>query len=535
MKKNGKIENIEETGKMNKKNNCDTMLLAGITLLLLGINAIRLFISSISGDEGFSFMLAKMTIPDMIAATGADVHPPFYYLMIMVFGKLTGYTVLGGRVLSFLALIVAGIAANTYLKKRFGSYAAAIAFALLTFTTNCIDMVVEIRMYTWSMVFVTVTGLFAYELIRAAETWKAVRKGQIGKWVGLTVFGLLAGYTHYYALIMVAFIYVFLFIVLVWYDRKNVIPCVICSIVCVAIYFPWLLVLLKQFGTVSNDYWISDIEVKDWIRYIFGDDRFGRLLRLIMVVAAAICILTKDGLLIQSNLPEKGKAILGRKKGNKTATDRKGIMEASEQSDKAQAYIHVNWDITTLDAKQLFVLMSGITTIGTIALAAVVSYVFRPLYVARYIYSAMGLVTLAFGISFTHCSKKKIYSLLLLVCVFLFGLGSFQKVYSLEKTYGTDSTMAYFKENLQAEDIILTNDQQLSWTVLRYYFPDRVTDQLGYHDLMTEDYRVAWFMNSGSGDLDERITEYENKGLKVTFICEGGIGRYPYALYKIEK
>lgn len=515
----------------------DVWMLLGITILLLSINAIRLFISSISGDEGFSFMLGKMDIPHMIEATAGDVHPPFYYLMVMLFGKLTGYSVLGGRILSFLALVVAGIAANTYLKKRFGIYAAAIAFSLLTFTTNCIDMIVEIRMYTWSMVFVTVTGLFAYELMNAAQKVSNVGKGQLGKWIGLSVFGLLAGYTHYYALIMVAFIYVFLFIVLLCYDRKNVIPCLLCSAMAVIIYFPWLMVLLKQFGTVSNDYWISDIAVKDWVRYIFGDDRVGRLLRTILAIAAVICIFTKEGLQIQSNFLDSCKTVFSRRKDKgsiykgETHGEEANKMEAHEK----QTYVKVNWEFARWDAKQLFVMMCGVTTIGTILLAAIVSYLFRPLYVSRYIYSAMGLVTLAFGIAFTHCSKKRIYARLLLIGVLVFGVGSFQKVYALESAYGTDATMAYFRENLEPEDFILTNDQQLSWTVLRYYFPENVTDQLGYHDLMTEDYRVTWFMNSGSEELDERITEYENKGLKVTFICEGGIGRYPYKLYRIER
>ena len=466
-------------------------ILLVVTLLLLAVNVIRIFNISISGDEGFTLMLSKMSMPDMLAATAADVHPPFYYMMMMAFGKLTGYTAIAGRVLSYLAIVVAAVIANTYLKKRFGARAALLFFALLTFTTNAIEMVVEIRMYTWSMVFVLLTGIFAYELMEAQEAYK----GNLWKWMGLCVFGLAAAYSHYYALIMVALIYGCLFLYLVVKSRKNILPCVLVSVVSVVVYFPWLLVLLKQFGTVSDNYWISSIEVKDWIRYIFGANYFGKLLRVILVVSAGIFLFTQDGLQIKSE--------------------------------------SITWKWAHFDAKRAFVLLCGITTLGTIGVGAVVSYIFRPLYVSRYIYSALGLVTLAFGIAFTHCSKKKIYTWILLIFILFYGAGSFKEQYDIEKTYQSEETIAYFQEHLEPKDVLVTNYDQLSWTVLRYYYPDHEIIPLGTYNLMEADFDECWYLNYGT-ELDERIVAFEKQGMKVTYIMDTGIGRYPYSLYKLE-
>lgn len=480
-----------------KKIRKEDVYLLLFSLVLLAINALRIFNDSISGDEGFSLMLLKMDIPAMISTTAADVHPPLYYLLYQFFALFGGYSAVAGRVFSFLAIVVTAVIGNTYIRKRFGISAAAIFLVLLTFTGNCMELVVEIRMYTWSMLFVTVAALFAYELIREKKFYK---------WAGLSIFGLAAAYSHYYALIMVAFIYLFLFVVLIIQDKKNILECFLCAVFAAVVYFPWLLILIRQFGTVSENYWISNIDIKECIRYIFGSDRFGKLLRAILIISGLIYLFTQDGLHITHNLKEKEKV-----------------------------FIRFDWQKTKqLDADRLLVLLCGVTTVGTLAVGIGVSYLIRPLYVVRYLYPAMGLVSLAFGIAFTRCSKKKIYAGILIVCVFLFGLTQFAKITKTERAYKTEETKEFFAENLQPGDAIITNDAMISWTILAYYFPDNPTSHMAHYDLLTEDYGTAWYMNTGK-ELDPRIPDYEKKGFKVTYIMDSGIGRYPFALYRIDK
>ncbi|MDD2970509.1 MAG: glycosyltransferase family 39 protein [Lachnospiraceae bacterium] len=501
-KENEKNKSRDSQGTIKWK--WEDMILPLLTIVLLVINGIRIFNSSISGDEGFSLMLAKMSMGDMLTATAADVHPPLYYIMIMFFGKVTGYTAVAGRVLSYLAIVTVAILANTYLKKRFGAYAAAIFFALLTFTNNAIEMIVEIRMYTWAMVFVLLTALFAYELMRLEEAYR----GSLWKWAGLCVCGLAAGYLHYYALIMVVLIDLFLFMVLLYRKPRNILPCIVVSIASVIVYFPWLLVLIKQFGAVSNDYWISNIEVKDWIRYIFGEGRIGQILRITLLLSGLIFLVTRDGLQIETDVFER----------------------------KKNVHLNLKWEKHPMDAERYLVLLCGLTTIGTIAVGAIVSYIFRPLYVSRYIYSAFGLITLAFGISFTHCSRRKVYTWILLIYILLFGSRSFMTQYQLERSYHnqTREAVAYIQENMKVDDIIVTDHSQLSWTVLDYYCPENEIITLGNNDLMAADFDECWYMNDGA-ELNEKIVAFEKQGLKVTKIKEMGIGRYPFTLYKLEK
>lgn len=490
-----------ERGKNSRK---EIILLLLFTALFIAINAIRIWNDSISGDEGFSIMLVKDSVRGMIQATAGDVHPPFYYLIFKVFSLIIGISAMAGRVVTFTAIMITMILANTYIRRQFGVYAAAFFIILLTFNVTGIEMIVEARMYTWAMLFVTLTAVFGYELMRKQSLWK---------WLGFLVFGLAAGYTHYYALIMVAFIYLVTFAVLIIRDRKNLLPCFLCGIGAVICYFPWLLILVKQFGTVSDNYWIHSIEVKEWIRYIFGHDRFGKLLRIILAITGFLYLITKEGLTITH-----------------------GISLKKADRNKNRQFLRFDWDHVPTEQKneRLFVLMCGITVVGTLAVATVVSYLVRPLYVERYLYSAYGLIALAFGISFANVSRKKLYSWVLIAAIIIVGQNSFREIYRTEQVYMTEDSKTFFANNLEPGDVFVTDNSQLSWTVLDYYFPDRKNYALGEFDFFTKEYHTVWYL-SEKPELDERIITYEAQGLQVTHVCDSGIGRYPYYLYKIVK
>ncbi len=493
-------QNLELGTKRKKRR--EVILLFLFTIFLLSINAIRIFNDSISGDEGFTIMLVKDSVAGMIQATAADVHPPLYYLIFQAFAMVIGTSAVAGRIVTFTAIIITMILANTYIRKQFGVYAAAFFIILLTFTVTGIEMIVEARMYTWAMLFVTLTALTGYELMRKQNLWK---------WLGLLLFGLAAGYTHYYALIMVAFIYLVTFMTLMMQDRKNLLPCFLCGIGAVIGYFPWLLILLKQFGTVSDNYWIHSIELKEWIRYIFGHDRFGKLLRIILAIAGFLYLMTKDGLTITHNI-------------------------RSQKVDADKAFMRFDWDTVPKEEwnERLLVLMCGITVVGTLTVATIVSYLVRPLYVERYLYSAFGLIALAFGISFANVSKKRIYAWVLLIAIFVTGAFHFWGICRMEQAYKTEESKVFFQEHLEPGDIFVTDNSQLSWTVLAYYFPAIQNYPLGGFDFFKQEYHTVWYL-SEAPELDERILDYEAKGLQVTYVCDSGIGRYPYYLYKIVK
>ena len=109
----------------------------------------------------------------------------------------------------------------------------------------------EIRMYTWTMLFVTLTAIYAYRI---------VKEYKIKNWILFAIFSLCAAHCHYYGLVTVAIINGLLFLYILFSKKipkkKYIITFIIIAIAQIVGYLPWITVFLKQANAVSNGYWI---------------------------------------------------------------------------------------------------------------------------------------------------------------------------------------------------------------------------------------------------------------------------------------
>ena len=67
----------------------------GVCFIILGGFALRLYhlgAQSLWYDETVSAYLASQSIPDLIAHTARDIHPPAYYLLLHLWTRLAGHS-----------------------------------------------------------------------------------------------------------------------------------------------------------------------------------------------------------------------------------------------------------------------------------------------------------------------------------------------------------------------------------------------------------------------------------------------------------
>lgn len=472
------------------------------TIILLAINSVRIFNDSIWGDEGFSIMLATSDISYLIDRTARDVHPPLYYLLLKGFYNVFGATAAMGKLLSFLAIAVICLLAVTYFCKKFGAAASMILIGVVTFTGNCVSMIVEIRMYSWAMLFLILTLIFIIELLYHSEAYSILKK--VLCWAGLSVSSLLAAYTHYYALITVAILDAVFFILIFLSDHKT--WKYICGslFVMIAGYLPWLSVLIKTFQGVLGDYWIAEIDIKRYLAYIFGDDIFGYLLLLVLVVSVLLFGITENGIVTEKEKKDKSRLV------------------------RLQWKYGLDWK--NKDKQLVFLCLAA--GFGTIVVGVIVSYVFRPLYVDRYIYPAIGLLAVALAVSFVKTFRDKALLLLLLVLMGCSGIHNFSSVCRTEATYMTEETKEYLLDNLEAGDAILTDNTLLAWTVIRYYFPDYQIYDTAYCDLTNMKEERIWFMLEGQEDTLDTLV---SSGYHVEKVMETGLDNVFFTLYLLTK
>lgn len=441
------------------------------------LHTIRIFDNNFWGDETYTIRMAYMNLPAMVAETAADVHPPLYYAIVTLFCKLFGYHGVVYHLASLVPYVLTVVTALTAVKKSFGMEASALLVLLSSFLETSITYNVEVRMYSWGALFLLSAFLSLYGILQ---------NNRKRDYAAFTLFALAGAYTHYYCLISVAFFYVVLIVWAVFkkgaYFKRTLITCVIT----VAAYLPWFIVLLKTVErTMGEDFWMSNIPyLKDCVLYLFQG-------RLSYVLIAVMLLATAAG------------AWYGRK-----------------------------------DTQKLVWLFAGLCSIfGTILVGNIVSKVFRPVLILRYLYPVSIIAWTLLAVGIASCRKKRIYTLLLSIMLLGVGVPQFWQTYQAEKQQNIllEETLEATKAAVGEGNVILTDLQYLVWTVAEYYYPETECVLVDFSTSLPElsQDRQYWLMTRSNID-QEMLLVWEQQGYVLEkVVSNGSLGTNPLIAYKI--
>ena len=317
------------------KNGC------GVLFLILGILSFfvclfQAFGQDIWFDEVFSVNFIQHSYKEIAVLTGKDVHPPLYYWYLKLFhdiGKVlvpAASSIVLCKLASMLPFVGIFVYTLTAIRKNFGLHVAGLFWFLVMTMPQISNYMVEIRMYSLALFFITAAFVHSCELIQAFSL-REVTSGVVSAsgsgngengltkwwkrnkhWVLFWVYGIFTAYTQYYACVAVIAIYiaVFVFFAVMAYkskagksvcdkvqvhheqagDRKaiqnevtiqeqnrisarnGIWKVLLCAGVSVLAYLPWLPFFFSQVQTVSSSYWIQPLTWKSifgCMKYIF--------------------------------------------------------------------------------------------------------------------------------------------------------------------------------------------------------------------------------------------------------------------------
>lgn len=244
----------------------------GIIFILLGA-----FHTEVWFDEAYTIALLQHDYSEIIRIDIGDVHPVLYYLLLKTFTLIFGNNILVCRLFSVLAGILMGIIGFTHIRKDFGAK-VGLAYTFLAFFLPCMSVYgTEIRMYSWTMLFTTLAGIYAY---------CAIKENKVKNWALFAISSLAAAHCHYYGLVSVAIINGLLFLHIVFSKKmyqeegktkkKYLIAFFVTALAEILGYLPWLPVFLKQATAVSQSYWIP-LNFNDTVVAPLGVQFYGRL------------------------------------------------------------------------------------------------------------------------------------------------------------------------------------------------------------------------------------------------------------------
>ncbi len=264
-----------EISSSKKRGTAET--LCGISLYIISAGMLvysvyLCFSPDIWYDELFSIEFARRPISEMIRLTAADVHPPLYYIIVhfaiaighavtdnlnlpvAMIGSM-GAEIVCAKLSSVVPLIILFIYSVTAVRRRYGSIAGGLFSMAVIAMPNMAEYSVEIRMYSWVILFITAMCIHGEAFI-VRDKDKAIRGLKWGKVFPIFIYGLMACYTQYYAAVAVFAIYLFLIIHSVCKNIWQLGILLISANLTVVLYIPWLSVVFSQVGTVSQNYWI---------------------------------------------------------------------------------------------------------------------------------------------------------------------------------------------------------------------------------------------------------------------------------------
>ncbi len=245
--KTGLNKEIKETLRARFNKRCCIYLL----FLLCSIMILSLcFQDAINYDEYFSVSWCRLSWHGLWSQLMNDVHPPLYYIILKVIYDITCGNLFFCRLFSALSCIAMLWFGLRFCLTEFGCR-SALFFIIFTYMNPfMIQKSSEIRMYMLASLFTVLSGIAAYHILNGPPLPR--------NWSKFTLFSLLAAYTHYYALLTMAFLYAGIFLYFIFTrSKKGFAHWSVCALCTVAGYLPWLPIAFRQVTSVNNAYWIE--------------------------------------------------------------------------------------------------------------------------------------------------------------------------------------------------------------------------------------------------------------------------------------
>ncbi len=270
-------------------------LLLAVSVILLGRSVALCFSRDIWYDELFTVGMIEHSYGDLIAFTARDVHPPLYYCIVKLIVDLCKLIsaqtdpVAAAKLVSTLPYFGLLCYSVTLIRKSFGMFTGGLFFFCLIAMPQLSAYTVEVRMYSWALLFVTAAFLHAYEMLTA--------KGEKGRRIhaaAFVLYGIAAAYTQYFACVAVVMIYLCVLLVFFLRDRGRIREWLLWVGISVAAYLPWLVILYRQITAVRENYWILPLTwrslggcVKFLMKPAFTNDTVNTVLAVVLAAGYA--------------------------------------------------------------------------------------------------------------------------------------------------------------------------------------------------------------------------------------------------------
>lgn len=364
----------------NKRNELIGKILFLLSIIISAVMICIIFkMPFLEHDEWFTKGIIQLSFKQMVSITAIDVHPPLFYIILKIPMKILAMLNISYdlvtlmKFMSVLPLFILFVIGATKIRRDYGWLTAGFFTFTLVSMASFFRVFLIARMYSWAILFLVLCFLCVCNILKESD-YKS--------WILLTVFSVLGAYTHYFTAISIVLIYLILFVNILFnknlgFDKKEDLKkWFVCVVLGIIMYVPWLVSLFGQLKSVHKSHWLPSVDINLVITSL--SSVFTNNLELFLLnVVCAIVILAVTVLFLSKYLKSPSK-------------------------------------------KNFYLLMGMSVFITTLALAIVISLVFKPIILERYFVPSIALVWLSISILMSEIDFKKL-ALPIIIVVLLFG------------------------------------------------------------------------------------------------------------------
>lgn len=372
-----------------------------IIVLCSGIYISFVWNNNVWMDEAFTASLVNTNYLGVLYRSMMDTLPPLYNLYLKTMTLIFGYSIPVMKISSVIPMILTIIMGMTVVKRRFGLKVATLFDLMITCMPLMIYYGVEIRMYSLGFFFATASGIYAYELV--CDYSKKNRRLFV-------LFSVLAGYSHHFAFVTVGFVFLYLLLYYIFFERENIKRWFSCLLYTFVFYLPCLVVTLKQLQNVSGYFSMPDVDLHLFIQYVLYPYSAGKM------PASVLCVALIGIALI--------------------------------------AFIYRFVTKKDCDKERIFAFLCFTVYYGVLVFGTIISKIMTAnIFVDRYLFFSAGLLWLFAAITYGK-SHNNVFLIVMAATIFV-GINVCLSEYRTEYSNSADEEIEYLRTNVRENDAFL--------------------------------------------------------------------------------
>jgi len=201
--------------------------------------------------------------------------------------------------------------------------------------------------------------------------------------------------------------------------------------------------------------------------------------------------------------------------------------------------LRLTFDDASISENLIWMSAGIFSIVGTMMIGIIVSKVMRPVFLVRYLYPVSVVAWVLLGVIISRVNGRGLYTVLILLYLLTTCLPEYSTRYIDEKNMNEklSRTLEVTVDEMGQNDVILTDNSHIAWTIADYYYPEKTNKQIDLLDFPELEKGINyWLIIESWNNMDELYGMFQEEGyFYKTIIKDGNLGGHKVSVYYMRR